>query len=175
MPVFSSEAEMENHFYEDFDLILDQLDENFGHDLVIRQFDVGAYGRIDLLGLWADKDNKRIVVYVIELKNGKITTEAIGQICRYRTAILNTTEKIERDKDHQGYYFDVKCILIGSGLADGDICFITNAMEDYLTCLKFEICLRDGLILKECGVGWHKPSESHNYLDKHNSVIFGEA
>lgn len=129
-----SEQELEDFIYED-------LTTNYGDELNdrglsliarydeyqpkikwFRQFDVGMYGRIDIVGVYRYRGN--IFIDLIELKAVPIRSEDFDQICRYENAIkeyLNHTLK----GDFPIYIFKY---LIGTDISSGH--YIHNVMRN---------------------------------------------
>lgn len=110
-----------------------------------RQVELGNYGRIDLLVIYDDH------LLIVELKQNNIDYGALGQICRYITAI----EKISN-------YTIVNGLLIGRDLSEGDVCFALNSISE-IDFWQYNLDLKTGISFKKNKrARWHLAEENLN-------------
>ena len=158
---FDSEKSLEdfvhNYFVENEQCLIDKRTYQFCG----RQFQTKGYGTIDLLfgSFWKDKskgdeDQAVYELHAVELKNEPICTANLGQVARYRTALVEAFDKFN-DED---LYLDLSCsLVVPKGVKKSeDCCYISNHL-DGINVVEFELDPFKGIIFEHCG-NWHRPS-----------------
>ena len=143
-----------------------------------RQVNITGYGLIDLLyidisEIDLDRNNKirpYIKITIVELKKDKIDLNALGQICRYKTAIERYLR--ENNQFDQHGYITIEGVLVGNGYASGDICYAVDQME-WLHCWHYKIDLKKGISL-DPSHGWLNSGEDFKGLARLKSEITKE-
>lgn len=133
-----------------FELVTRGL-EVFDHDHLFRQYNLGSYGIIDLVGISATTQFGYLEVFVTiyELKKDEIGMSALGQICRYKKAFE------DHFQDAGISQFEVRTVLIGSQIeASSNFVYVASQI-DLLHCYTYEIGIK-GLSFTE-----HELSDFH--------------
>lgn len=161
MPQLLNEAELEEYLFgvlSEYGIISEEI-----CGTPFRQVTFKGYGTADLIVLSTDLglSAPKLIISIIELKKNEIDLTAVGQICRYRKAILRLIEKNQRIHRHFED-IDIRGYLIGSVLGSGDVCYLIESIE-WLTTIIYSISLETGLELQTVLNGWHAPDE--DFLD----------
>jgi len=83
----------------------------FSHEKLYRQFNLGAYGIADLVGISTTRQRGHLEVFITiyELKKDQIGFSALGQICRYQRAFDDKLSDINAE-------VEITNVLIGSSI-----------------------------------------------------------
>lgn len=122
--------------------------------LVIRQFNLGSYGIIDILVVDYCYDNY-VNITIYELKKDSINKKAFMQLLRYKSGIIDTY--------HNKYDFKINkvaCILIGGSISsEGSFSLIPRSVG--VEMYTYDIDIDDGLSLIDCnGYGYNEQRET---------------
>ena len=144
MPVFESEKEFEDVLMDNQEI----LSGEFGGDYFERQVKLFGYGTADIIGVHTEHDDLMAVmnINIYELKIGKIDFNAIGQVCRYVKAVKRFVRKNKRPSKLSGLAIHVSGIVIGSKMGSGDVCYLSDAIED-VSAYSYKIDAIDGLVI----------------------------
>lgn len=170
MAELDNEKELENYL---FSLVVED-DEEHPLDVrgkVFQQVELKGYGVMDLVYLSYCGESRiaTIKITVVELKKGKIDLVAIAQISRYKQAINRFIEsnQIETNKIIP-IHVEVEGVLIGSGIASGDACFLADSI-DWLRVYSYDLTLKNGLTFK-CEYGWYNVAEDLSAIPIKKSI-----
>lgn len=162
MANLSSEKELEDYLFG-----LEQ-DEDFPlpcYGKVFRQVSFPAYGIADLLYINIEPGPTPTVrVTIVELKANEIDLNAVGQICRYRKALLRYVDHLfEKHPKHKNN-IEIDGILVGKQYASGDVCYVVDSV-DWLSCYHYDLSLHNGIDFEE-SEGWYNKGENFGPLSK---------
>lgn len=116
----------------------------------LRQFDLGPYGRLDVVGYFR---NEGIVnIELLELKAVSLKSDDIDQIFRYGHAILEHVS--ERDMEVR-----LRMYLIGTSIESGH--YIHNRSKG-LSMVEYEYNLR-GVSFNQHSGDWHRSSDTYDF------------
>lgn len=161
MAELENEKELENYLYT---LVVDH---NEDHPLEVsgkafQQVELKGYGIMDLVYLDSYGDVPRtstVKITIVELKKGKIDLVAVAQISRYKQAIERLIERHHaRDNKPIRIIIEVEGILVGSGMASGDVCYLVDSI-DWLRMFSYDLSLKNGLTFKS-EQGWYNVDEN---------------
>jgi len=124
-------------------------------DQVYRQFDLGVYGFIDLVGFYRNEDDKTITMTIYELKKDTLKCAHYAQISRYKTGFDKLIEIIAFDF---GYSLDFEYILIGSDIDHQNDAGYLGDTLDWLNIYTFSIDMHTGIDFSHQD-GWHREGE----------------
>lgn len=159
MPSLIDEKELESHLCE---LHASNCWPFRDVDFLMRQLKLKGYGVADLVSVSILRDNNYSVpivsVIIYELKKGDIDLNAVGQISRYRTAIIRMLKPNCGGDSNRKYYFEVNGVLIGGGYTGGDVCYAVDNI-DWLRCYHFDIDLFEGMEF-HLSEGWYSTEEN---------------
>jgi len=123
--------------------------------ILMRQFVLKGYGKIDLLHLsfhkeydWTGKKtvlNNYLEITVIELKRDKLSYNEVGQLARYMKGIKNYYDGL-KEVLTKGFCIRVKGILIGKTIdAQSDFVYMMNYMGNDIDLYTYELNYKTGL------------------------------
>lgn len=96
----------------------------FGHKM--RQVNLGAYGRLDMLYVNRGNDFNPVSIKIIELKKDKLNATAFWQATRYAAGIKHWMRINRPDVD-----FEISILLIGKEIdVQGDFCFTADVFQN---------------------------------------------
>lgn len=166
MPLkFDSEKELEDYLIENWDAIpiFSQYPKK------TRQFNLGAYGIIDILCASEvhEIDNKKCLsLNVIELKNEPLSAKHMGQVGRYVTGLRRHICKV--NKELKLAHVAISATLITTCGGDDDIVYFldkNNFLKDRLDWYTFDLDPYSGLVFEQ-PKGWYNVNE-----DDHKSSV----
>lgn len=91
---------------------------------LLRQVELGNYGRLDLVSYTRYRQSIGIRVY--ELKKGEVGTKAFLQAVRYAKAIT----RLIKIKFKQDVYLEIDIYLVGSSFEEGDFVYISDVIPN---------------------------------------------
>ena len=136
---------------------------------ITRQLPLKGYGIIDLLVIEIEEffGSKNIIFKILELKQEKIDFDAIGQICRYNTALKRNLEKIDYPLKEEG--LNIQLFLIGNGINENnDVCYLTDLLKkNSITVINYDLDLKNGIKFENNNNdNWFNKKEKTNYTLK---------
>lgn len=97
----------------------------FEHDTLLRQFCLGSYGIIDLLGIRGTYNGHRSIT-IYELKNKTIDAAAFWQLMRYMRGLEHFIDSKMNVRPHKYY---IHGVLIGKTIdTSGEVCYMPDIM-----------------------------------------------
>jgi len=155
-----SEKELEDHIFEHHNEI-----EGLEGDFITRQLSMKGYGILDLLIISKEEFfDTSLIFKIVELKQGKINLNAIGQISRYRTAIERSLKKIDYPLK-EVYPSKIILYLVGSGIEEStDTCYVTDLLRDVdVHVITYSLDLKNGITFENNDHDeWFSKSEKEN-------------
>lgn len=123
---------------------------NIGHPNIedpmvfYRQFNLGDYGRCDILGLYVEKnkdDGREFYMSykIIELKEGEINRDIIFQTLKYKNAL----EKQIISSDTQDYYGDI--VIIGSSISKDVYDLLKLTLPETFSVYLYKVSISSGI------------------------------
>ncbi|MPR36578.1 hypothetical protein [Salmonirosea aquatica] len=114
-------------FRSDADLVRKKGLSSYRHDKVFRQFNLGAYGIPDMVGITTYMHNQKMCysITVYELKKGAIDADALAQCSRYVSGLISYLKRIGIK-----YPPSIQMVLIGDSI-DLKSNFIYSAQSNY--------------------------------------------
>ena len=155
------EKELEDYIFANHDKI-----QGLEGEFITRQLSLPGYGIIDLLII--SNLNGYLQFKIVELKQGKIDLNAIGQICRYNTALRRNLEKIDFPSKSQ-VCESIELFLIGNEIdTNGDCCFLCDVLKEYnIKFITYNLDLEKGITFNQQVETWFNKDEKINYtIDK---------
>lgn len=127
---FDNEAELEKFIIENKSHFTEALD--LGEGEFYTQIKLGGYGRLDIIHV-NNSCPEVVYISIIELKNEKLKSQDMAQLCRY-------IKCLEKAGESSGFIFEVSGILLGpKTFPDStDNCFIFNRVEG-VSCVEFSL------------------------------------
>lgn len=168
MPHLTTEKELEDFLAEqlinvyqltdEFEKQNHELSNIFGVGKPFQQVHIKGYGTCDIIFLDFDYDPYvcYLNIHILEIKKGNIDFNAIGQICRYKTAIDRLIEKNSNIK--KKFQISVSGFIVGEEVSDGDICYVLDHI-DWLTAITYKIDLKKGIIFNNDNSDWYSNDE----------------
>lgn len=161
---FESEAEFEDFVIDNITegKIIDGLGITFkgNRKKLYQQYTLGSYGRTDLV-IVDFQDSKVLGFNIIELKNVKINTHAIFQICRY----VKGFEQMIRDDDRLPNDAYVKGYLLGPGYENDDWHYVYCLLGEKINMSTFSLNINTGVEFERIDKYMNRETEFKCTLD----------
>lgn len=115
----------------------------FNHDHLLRQFNLGSYGIVDLVGITVNNNSGplEVSITIYELKKDEIGMSALGQLCRYKRAFENVLLEWEMEGD-------ISIVLIGSKIEHSSNFVFAASFVDNLFIYTYDVSI-EGLYFSE--------------------------
>jgi len=150
---------------------------NLDKGILLRQFELGNYGVVDLLHINylafnnPDEREKHLTITPIEIKRGKISYNEVGQICRYVKGIGSFISK-------KGYHdvfnsISVRGILMGKEIdLSSDFVYAMELIES-ISVYTFSLNLKTGLQFTKEDFGYTRTDEGFERIkNKQLKTVF---
>lgn len=135
---------------------------------LLRQLDLGSYGRADLVSMFFDGPGNRYMnVNVIELKRGIVDSNALSQACRYLTGLKRYFSSKDKFSD---ITIDYKITLIGKDVnRQDDFVFIYNECSEFCEIYKYKYEI-DGIHFEYIKPCWKIDSERFGAIEENLDI-----
>lgn len=144
---FDSEKELEDLVFDQYNESSEVIIDGSCPDFLFRQLSLGDYGICDLVSIDILSQKEKIIeVKIYELKNGPITSDALIQVCRYRSGIEKAVSAIPGVTLH-----DVSLAVVG--LSIDKSCYVVDSCG--IEYFEVRIDPMSGLFFDDRSSGWH--------------------